>query len=144
MIIKNLKENEINECASLWHYVWHYTFFNKAFPKPLSDWRKRVRKYFQKGKVVVAKQDKRMVAMMVYLNNGYIEQLWVDPKYQGKGIGSKLIEYVEKKTEKKAHLHCWIINHKGLEFYKRKGFKITGRKRHPYFSSYQFKMKRDN
>jgi ribosomal protein S18 acetylase RimI-like enzyme len=146
LLIHQLKPGEIEECASFWHSVWHATFPEIIHPHPLSRWRKRLRAFHRKARVVVAKRNRRICAVMIYFPNGFIDQLWIDPACQGQGLGTKLIQYAERKTGQPAHLYCWVINRPALEFYKRKGFVICGRKKHPYFPSnlYVMKKRRDD
>lgn len=57
------------------------------------------------------------------INNEFIGALFVDVKFQGMGIGSKLIDYSVEKY-KKLTLAVYKENKKSVEFYTRKGFKI--------------------
>lgn len=57
------------------------------------------------------------------INNEFIGALFVDVKFQGMGIGTKLIDYSVEKY-KKLTLAVYKENKKSVEFYTRKGFKI--------------------
>ncbi|MEN2257476.1 N-acetyltransferase [Paraclostridium benzoelyticum] len=57
------------------------------------------------------------------INNEFIGALFVDVKFQGMGIGTKLIDYSVEKY-KKLTLAVYKENQKSVEFYTRKGFKI--------------------
>lgn len=57
------------------------------------------------------------------INNEFIGALFVDVKFQGIGIGTKLIDHSIRKY-KKLTLAVYKENKKSVEFYTRKGFKI--------------------
>lgn len=56
----------------------------------------------------------------------YIESLAVLPAYRGKGVGSKLLEWIIKQTKERfVHeiaLHVHVDNKEAIEWYKKKGF----------------------
>ncbi|MBP1993738.1 acetyltransferase [Paenibacillus eucommiae] len=56
-----------------------------------------------------------------------IEMLFVDPKYHGKGIGSRLIQFAEKIKGSELKVDVNEQNEKASAFYKRYGFVQTGR-----------------
>ncbi|KKY00194.1 acetyltransferase [Paraclostridium benzoelyticum] len=57
------------------------------------------------------------------INNEFIGALFVDVKFQGMGIGTKLIDFSVEKY-KKLTLAVYKENKKSVEFYNRKGFEI--------------------
>lgn len=81
--------------------------------------------------VVGAYEDGRLIGMGRIVGDGavicYIQDLIVDPEYQGKGTGSlllkHLIEYVEQLKESNSHMMLCLMCAKGREeFYKKHGF----------------------
>lgn len=57
------------------------------------------------------------------LENNYVGALFVDGRFQGRGIGRKLLEYVRRRRPNLS-LKAYAQNEKALGFYRRKGFKI--------------------
>ncbi len=57
-----------------------------------------------------------------------IGKLYVDPFFQGQGIGSKLIEYAMNKLHGD---HLWALekNTRAISFYQKHGFLLTGEKK---------------
>ena len=58
------------------------------------------------------------------LNGNVLSTIFVNPKYHGKGIGTKLIEFLEKKLRKKGHTSAVIPSSiTAYSFYKQLGYK---------------------
>ena len=57
-----------------------------------------------------------------------LHRIYLDPKYQGQGIGSKLYEKAEKdiqeKEAEKIELEVLADNQKGNNFYQKQGFEV--------------------
>ena len=59
-----------------------------------------------------------------------IDRLYVHPAYQGNGLGKMLLECAlgEFQSAKKLRLEVFRDNLRGLDFYRKRGFTITGKK----------------
>lgn len=57
-------------------------------------------------------------------NKNMIAQLYVHTNYQGKGIGSQLIELAKRNCNGSLRLFTFKVNTKAQRFYERHGFKI--------------------
>ena len=70
-----------------------------------------------------------------------IRYMAVDDKYQGKGIGSKLLTEIEKKVKAKGAMQI-VLNARELavEFYEERGYDIVGKAHMLYGSIEHFKM----
>jgi GNAT superfamily N-acetyltransferase len=80
---------------------------------------------FATQEVWVAETGGTVVALLV-LDEGWIEHLYVDPDYCGKGIGSRLLDIA--KREQPGGLELWTFesNTGARRFYERHGFTVTG------------------
>jgi len=58
----------------------------------------------------------------IWLPNNFIHHIYIDQKYQSKGIGTALLKAAIKKTNFPITLKCLEQNHKAVDFYNRKGF----------------------
>lgn len=71
--------------------------------------------------------DDGVVRGLVRVENGEIKKLFVDPFFQRRGIGGKLIEFAidEKQADR-----LWALekNTGAIRFYERYGFRLTGEK----------------
>ena len=79
-------------------------------------------------------------------NNIYIQSMAVKPKYQGKGIGMKILKEIDKIARKKEYktmsLECFYPLKKAISLYKKCGFKRTGKTR-DYYGIKIFEMLRE-
>ena len=68
------------------------------------------------------------VARMYCWNVAYVDTLWVDETYRGKGLGAKLLEEVEITAKEKGcyliHLDTFDFQAKG--FYEKQGYEVFG------------------
>jgi GNAT superfamily N-acetyltransferase len=62
-----------------------------------------------------------VVAMMV-LDGGWIDQLYVDPAWTGKGIGTRLVELAKSRRPAGLQLWTFVTNAGARRFYERHGF----------------------
>lgn len=71
--------------------------------------------------------DDGVVKGVIRISGEEIEKLFIEPQFQNQGIGAKLLEFAV--TERHAS-YLWVLeyNKRGIEFYKRNGFELTGEK----------------
>jgi ribosomal protein S18 acetylase RimI-like enzyme len=87
------------------------------------------RKLFD-GPVYVIEDGGRIVAMIAWKEDPedpsatYIEDLAVDPEYQGRGLGKKLLEIFERSVpvDRRAMLHVHPLNDAAIKLYESFGF----------------------
>lgn len=85
---------------------------------------------------LVAESADRIIGYVICSAEGYIASIAVAAEERGKGIGSALIEHaVARLSPKMLHLHCRVGNVGAQNFFKRLGFKETGRIRSYYSDS---------
>jgi GNAT superfamily N-acetyltransferase len=69
----------------------------------------------------VAEADGRAVAMMV-VADGWLDQLYVDPGWLGRGIGSRLMAVAKEREPGGLQLYTFQVNDRARRFYERHGF----------------------
>ncbi len=87
------------------------------------------RKLFD-GPVRILQEGERIVAMIAWKEDSedpsatYIEDLVVDPEFQGKGLGKKLLELFERQvpSTQRAILHVHPLNDAAIQLYESFGF----------------------
>jgi GNAT superfamily N-acetyltransferase len=73
--------------------------------------------------VLVAILDTIIVGFIsIWMPNNFIHHLYIDQKFQDKGIGTQLLKATIQKTRLPISLKCLEKNTKAVDFYKRKGF----------------------
>ena len=71
--------------------------------------------------------DDGVIKGIIRINGSEIEKLFIEPQFQSNGIGAQLLEFAVR--ERKANW-LWVLeyNKRGIAFYERNGFKLTGEK----------------
>lgn len=70
----------------------------------------------------VAETDNRKIVAMMSIENGWVDQLYVDPEWNGQGIGSSLIELSKALYPHGLELWTFESNVDARRFYERHGF----------------------
>ncbi|MDZ4992604.1 GNAT family N-acetyltransferase [Clostridium perfringens] len=82
----------------------------------------------KKEKIFVLKENDELIGSVAMID-GEIDDLIVNPKYQGKGYGKKLLLYAINKIQnlkaEKITLHVAKWNEKALKLYENNGFKCV-------------------
>ncbi|MCX6665026.1 MAG: GNAT family N-acetyltransferase [Euryarchaeota archaeon] len=88
----------------------------------------------EKGDIFVAEDDAKIIGYALLINYWsnefggnilYIDELFIQPAYRGKGIGTKIINYIiEQKINAPVAIQLEVTkqNKKGIKFYKKFGF----------------------
>ncbi len=71
--------------------------------------------------------DDGVVRGMIRVNGDEIEKLYIEPQFQSMGIGAKLLEYAVD-TLHASWLWALEYNERGIAFYRKHGFELTGEK----------------
>ncbi|WPO96660.1 GNAT family N-acetyltransferase [Buttiauxella sp. HR94] len=79
-------------------------------------------------RIWVADEDgHRLGFASVTLNDNFVHNLFVDPTYQGQGVGSALLKTVQSNFTSSGSLKCLTENKAALAFYRRHGWHIEAR-----------------
>ncbi len=72
--------------------------------------------------------DDGVVKGFIQVADGELKKLFVEPVLHGLGVGGKLLDYA---VERENARFLWALekNNRAIEFYKRKGFRVTGDKK---------------
>jgi GNAT superfamily N-acetyltransferase len=73
------------------------------------------------NKVWVAEWDRRPVAFMA-VNQDFIDQLYIDPDFQRRGIGKALLDFARTLTPDHLWLYTLQVNFMARAFYEKNGF----------------------
>ncbi|MGI6188279.1 MAG: GNAT family N-acetyltransferase [Clostridiales bacterium] len=132
MIIRGLKEKDISACADILCAVYNNESWMCRWPKEKAE--AYLRDFYNHGKFVgyVAEDNGNVIAALfahekVWWNNDevFIDEMFVKPEYQGKGIGTALLAEVEKYIRKKGLAGITLATNKYVpapKFYEKNGF----------------------
>jgi putative acetyltransferase len=62
---------------------------------------------------------------LMAIRDGFIDQLYVDPKAQGRGVGSELLAKAAELSPGKLALYTHQRNARARRFYERRGFRVV-------------------
>ena len=71
--------------------------------------------------------DDGIIKGIICVQDRLIDKLYVEPQFQSKGIGKRLLDFAVNKMGAK---ELWVLeyNIRGMAFYEKNGFKLTGEK----------------
>ncbi|APG18867.1 GNAT family N-acetyltransferase [Kosakonia radicincitans DSM 16656] len=72
---------------------------------------------------VAEEEGHRLGFASVYENDNFLHNLFVDPAFQGKGVGSALLKHVQTTFTGTGALKCLLQNKAALAFYERHGWR---------------------
>jgi len=125
-MIRLFKEKDAEECSRIMlkciEQFDNYTKENKDFLVKMSQPDKLIEKS-KKLLFYIYEENEKILGTGV-LDNGEIRTMFVDPEYQGKGIGRKILDFLIKLAKSKGYHKVWVgANPEAEGFYKKQGFK---------------------
>ena len=132
-IIRPARPDEYDEVARVWMVSWVSTGFEDASNFLLAKLRARVPMEVEKGwSLYVADDGGRLAAMLaLHLPKRYLDQLFVAPDHQGRGIGRQLLAFTRRQLPDEIRLRCVRENEKAWRWYEREGFVFEKEKIEP-------------
>ncbi|EQK43157.1 acetyltransferase family protein [[Clostridium] bifermentans ATCC 638] len=122
-MIRKLKNVDIEKIMDIWlvSTIKAHDFISKEYWQ--NNYNIVKNEYIPISETFVYEKDGEIKGFISIINNEFIGALFVDIRFQGMGIGTKLINYSVEKYEKLI-LAVYKENKNSVEFYTRKGFKI--------------------
>jgi ribosomal protein S18 acetylase RimI-like enzyme len=122
--IRPARPDEYDEVARVWMESWVSTGLEDGSKYLLANLRARVPHEIEKGwSLYVADDDGRIAAMLaLHLPDRYLDQLFVAPDDQGKGLGRQLLAFTRNRLPDEIWLRCVRENDKAWRWYEREGF----------------------
>jgi GNAT superfamily N-acetyltransferase len=77
--------------------------------------------------VWLACADNRVPLGLMVLDGDWVEQLYVDPPWTGRGLGTRLLELAKQRRPEGLQLWTFASNVRAQRFYERNGFSIEER-----------------
>src|ERR1700704_1171604 len=122
--IRPARPDEYDGVAQVWMDSWVSTGLAEASNFLLANLRARVQREIENGwSLYVADDDGRIAAMLaLHLQRRYLDQLFVAPDYQGRGLGRRLLGFTREYLPDEILLRCVRENDKAWRWYEREGF----------------------
>ncbi len=130
MKIREAKKGDISKMAQLMIKEFSKSPYNDKWTKESSE--KSVKSDLITGVGYIVEENKKIIGFILIRKDIldkvclFIENLIVDSDYQGKGVGTKLVKFIEEKYSKKEGCIISLTTNKkssAHNFYKRLGFK---------------------
>jgi len=138
MKIRSNKKMEIDKMVDIWYEssLIAHDFINKDYWK--SQQKEIKEKYFPMSENYVICNEKEVVGFISMVDN-YLAALFIDIKYQGKGYGKELLNFI-KEQRKHIQLKVYKKNDEAVNFYLRNGFVKKEELLDEQTSEYEFLM----
>ena len=122
--IRPARVDEHDEIAQLWMNSWVSTGLESSSHFLLAKLRARIPLEIEKGwSLFVVDRDGTIVAMLaLHLPKKYLDQLFVAPEHQGRGLGRYLLAFTRLQLPNEIFLRCVRENEKAWRWYEREGF----------------------
>jgi ribosomal protein S18 acetylase RimI-like enzyme len=117
---------DYDSLARIWLESWYSTGLKSVFDPGLEMLRKRIPDEVARGwSLYAAEEDGAIVAMLALKpEDFYLDQLWVTPAHQGRGIGRALLAFTRAQFPDEIWLRCVVQNENAWRWYEREGFRF--------------------
>ncbi|HVV42521.1 MAG TPA: GNAT family N-acetyltransferase [Nitrobacter sp.] len=124
MDIRPARTGDYDDVARVWMESWVSTGLAEASNFLLANLRARIDREIENGwDLFVADDGIRMAAMLALQpRDNYLDQLFVAPEDQGRGLGRKLLAFTRQRLPDEIWLRCVRENDKAWRWYEREGF----------------------
>ena len=124
LVIRPALPHEYDEVGRVWMESWVSTGLGEASNFLLANLRARVRKEIEDGWSLFVADDRGTFAaiLALHLPLKYLDQLFVAPECQGKGVGRLLLAFTRQQLPDEIELRCVRENEKAWRWYEREGF----------------------
>jgi len=123
-IIRPARTDEYDEVAEVWLRSWLSNVIETPGDWMLDNMRKRIPYEMANGWSLFVADDGGTIAAMlaIRLRDGYLDQLFIAPEYQGKGLGKRLLQFTRDQLPDRIWLRCVRENERAWRWYEREGF----------------------
>jgi GNAT superfamily N-acetyltransferase len=122
--IRPARTDEHDEIARVWMESWVSVGLEDTSNFLLAKLRARVALEIEQGWSLFVADDGGTIAAMLalHLQKKYLDQLFVAPEYQSRGMGRKLLAFTRQHLPDQIYLRCVRENEKAWHWYEREGF----------------------
>ena len=133
-ILRLYEAKDLTQVVGLWYGTWHSSFPEIQHPQPYHVWKDRFRdRLVRRGEVWIAEIEGQIAGFIVVFKDEYqlcsnsttageLNQIFVDPTYQNRGIGTVLLKKAKEISPQGLRLKTLQSNTKACSFYKKHDF----------------------
>lgn len=124
ILIRPARDDEFDEVTHVWMASWESTGLSVAGDSTFEELRERIPREIEAGwRLFVAEADGRIAAMLaVRLEDHHLDQLFVSPDFQGRGLGGRLLRFARSLMPDEIWLRTSTGNRRAWAWYEREGF----------------------
>ncbi len=128
MNIRKAVPGDHETLARIWLESWYSTGLKSLFDPGLEMLRTRIPADIAKGRDFYAAEEADGIVAMLALDprDFYLDQLWVAPAHQGRGLGRALLGFTRQQFPEEIFLRCVVENTAAWAWYEREGFRFEG------------------
>lgn len=128
MNIRAASPADYDALAQIWLESWYSTGLKNLFDPGLEMLQSRIPQEVAKGWSLYAAEENDGIAAMLALKPEelYLDQLWVAPAHQGRGLGRALLAFTRERLPREIWLRCVTQNENAWRWYEREGFRFEG------------------
>lgn len=129
--IRKARKGDVAQMVPIWVSEYGKPPYNEKWPEKRA--RKKIRDYMKEDTVFVAVSGGKVIGFIIgrteYWHDGYhgqVDELVVSDEYQGKGVGTALMDRMERLFRSKGIKNMSLYTSpkaKAMDFYRKKGFK---------------------
>jgi GNAT superfamily N-acetyltransferase len=123
--IRTARADEYDAVADVWARSWLSNRIGSESAETLTAiMRERIPLELENGwSLYVADNAGTVAAMLAFrLRDGYLDQLFIAPEYQAKGLGKRLLAFTRQHLPNEIWLRCVRENERAWRWYEREGF----------------------
>jgi GNAT superfamily N-acetyltransferase len=124
VVIRPARADEFDAVTRVWLDSHVATGLATNSDATFTELRERIPREIENGwQLYVADDGGAVVAMVAFrTRDNYLDQLFVAPGHQGRGIGTLLLEFVRRRLPDEILLRTAIANARAIQWYEREGF----------------------
>ena len=123
--IRLARTDEYDAVSDVWARSWLSNGIGSEKAATLAEiMRQRIPKEIENGWSLYVADDAGTIAAMLAFrpHDGYLDQLFIAPEHQGKGLGKRLLGFTREKLPNEIWLRCVRENERAWRWYEREGF----------------------
>jgi putative acetyltransferase len=126
-VLRPYRVGDEDAAIELWRRTWQQAYPSIDFTARVAWWRERWRnELVPSASIVVAKQADALIGFVTIDNQGYLDQLVVDPAQWGSPLADALVDEAKRLSPDGVTLLVNEDNARAIRFYQRNGFAHAG------------------